>query len=54
MKYEVIAGIYESGAAESVEEETLLETDDLAEAQEFLADLAAEESEDSEDDDGDE
>ena len=32
-KYEVIAGIYKSGADESLEEETLLETDDLSEAQ---------------------
>ena len=47
VKYEVIAGIYKSGADESLEEEMLFETDDLAEAQEFLAELA-----DAEDDDG--
>ena len=40
VKYEVIAGIYKSGADESLEEEMLFETDDLAEAQEFLAELA--------------
>ena len=47
-KYEVIAGIYKSGADESLEEEMLFETDDLAEAQEFLAELA--EAEDADDD----
>ena len=41
-KYEVIAGIYKSGADESLEEEMLLETDDLAEAQEFLEELSEE------------
>jgi len=46
-KYEVVAGIYKSGVDESLEEETLLETDDLTEAQEFLAELA--EGDDSED-----
>ena len=41
-KYEVIAGIYQSGADESLEEEVLLETDDLAEAQDLLAELSEE------------
>lgn len=47
MKYEVIAGIYKSGVDESLEEEVLLETDDLSEAQELLAELVEEEEEDN-------
>lgn len=52
-RYEVIAGIYKSGSDDSLEEETLLETDDLSEAQDFLAELA-ESDEPEEDDPGEE
>lgn len=49
-KYQVIAGIYESGADESLEEEVLLDTDDLSEAQEFIAELSEDEEEEETED----
>jgi len=53
-KYEVIAGIYKDGADESEEEEILLETDDLTEAQEFVAELVADAAEEESEDEDDE
>ena len=44
-KYEVVVGIYDTVAEKFVEEETVLETDDLAEAQEEYADLVGDEEE---------
>ena len=47
-KYEVVVGIYDTVAEKFVEEETVLETDDLAEAQEEYTDLVGEDEEDDE------
>lgn len=45
-RYEVVVGIYKKGAENSIQEETVLETDDLAEAlEEFEAITAAPEEE---------
>ena len=41
MKYEVVVAIYEKGKEDSISEETVFETDDLAEAQEEFDDLIA-------------
>lgn len=46
-KYEVIVGIYKSGEDESLEEGVLFETNDLSEAEEFLAQLSEDEDEDA-------
>ena len=48
MKYEVVVSIYEKGKEDSLSEETVLETDDLAEAQEEFDDLTADYAEDEE------
>lgn len=42
MAYEVVVSIYETGKDESLLEETVFETDDLAEAREEFDDLTAE------------
>ena len=41
MKYEVVISIFEKGKEDSISEETVFETDDLAEAQEEFDDLIA-------------
>ena len=46
MKYEVVIAIYEKGQEDSLSEETVFETDDLAEAQEEFDDLIADAEED--------
>ena len=40
----MIAGLYKEGSDESIEEVVILETDDLTEAQDLLAELGEEES----------
>ena len=53
MKYEVVISIYEKGKEDSISEETVFETDDLAEAQEEFDDLTADYGEEN-DEEGEE
>lgn len=46
-KYEVVVSIYESGAEEPMEETTVFETDDLAEAKEEYEVLSADDGDDT-------
>ena len=45
MKYEVVVSIYEKGKEDSLAEETILETDSLADAEEIFDELTAEDEE---------
>ena len=52
MKYELVVAIYKKGYEDPVQEETVLETDDLEEAQEEFDAIVSNYTEEDEDDTG--